>query len=275
MRLPRQEDLNPVKHHIKIRKISVRGPKSPMILIYGFLLINLIGSILLTLPFSTKDGNSDFIISFETGRQNFTKDHSINHIGMLSGVNFNNLHSETFILGGVTIHDSKRTILTNTTTTGTLDIDDSYFSLNTLAGSELNNIKLIPDIGFTAGYSITPQHDESKYYSWDTKSILNLSAYLEDEYNFKIINENNNLNLGWVIDYRKLIFGKEQDYEINGTNATYTQTDDLTEELTFSINLDFNKKISNSGTFAFGFDAFHSTQETSSFQGNINYTSKF
>ena len=76
-------------------------------------------------------------------------------------------------------------------------------------------------------------------------------------------------------DDMKLIFGKEQDYEINGTNATYTQTDDLTEELTFSINLDFNKKISNSGTFAFGFDAFHSTQETSSFQGNINYTSKF
>ena len=72
MRLPRQEDLNPVKHHIKIRKISVRGPKSPMILIYGFLLINLIGSILLTLPFSTKDGNSDFIISLYTSTSAIT-----------------------------------------------------------------------------------------------------------------------------------------------------------------------------------------------------------
>ena len=93
--------------------------------------------------------NSDFIISFETGRQNFTKDHSINHIGMLSGVNFNNLHSETFILGGVTIHDSKRTILTNTTTTGTLDIDDSYFSLNTLRSFQTpHKIKLFPHLLF-------------------------------------------------------------------------------------------------------------------------------
>lgn len=219
--------------------------------------------------------NSDFIISFETSRQDFTKDHTINHMGMSLGVNFNNLHSETFILGGVTLHNSERTILTNTTTTGKLDIDDSYHSLNAITGSELNNIKLIPDVGFTLGYEITPSHNESKYYSWGTKSILNLSAYLEDEYNFKIINENNNLNLGWTIDYRKLIFGKEQDYTIKNTGATYTQTDDLTEELTFLINLGFDKKISNSGTLAFVIDAFHSTQETSGFQGNINYTSKF
>ena len=72
LRLPRQEDLNPIKHRIKIRKISVRGPKSPMILIYGFLIINLIGSILLTLPFSTKDGSSDFIISLYTSTSAIT-----------------------------------------------------------------------------------------------------------------------------------------------------------------------------------------------------------
>ena len=63
-------------------------------------------------------------------------------MGMSLGVNFNNLHSETFILGGVTLHNSERTILTNTTTTGKLDIDDSYHSLNAITGSELNNIKL-------------------------------------------------------------------------------------------------------------------------------------
>ena len=215
--------------------------------------------------------NSDFIISFETSRQDFTKDHSINHIGMLSGFNFYNLHSETFILGGVTLHNSERTILTNTTTTGTLDIDDTYFSLKAMTGSELNNIKLIPDVGFTAGYEITPSHNESKYYSWGTKSILNLSAYLEDEYSFQIINENNNLNLGWTIDYRKLIFGKEQDYKINNTSATYSQTDDLTQELTFLINLGFDKKISNLGAFAFALDGFYSTQETSGLKGSINY----
>ena len=72
VRLPREEDLNPIKHHIKVRKISVRGPKSPMILIYGFLLINLIGSILLTIPFSTTDGSSDFIIALYTSTSAIT-----------------------------------------------------------------------------------------------------------------------------------------------------------------------------------------------------------
>jgi len=226
--------------------------------------------------------NLDYVLSLETAKQNFTKDHSINHFNMLLGVSFSSLiddksiGSETFILGGISLHKSERTILTNATTTGSLDISDTYQSLEVLTGTKLNNnINLIPDVGFTASYSNTPAHNETKYYSWETKTILNLSAYLEDEYNFKIINENNNLNLGWTIDYRKLIFGKEQDYTINNTLATYTQTDDLTEELTFLINLGFDKKISNSGTLAFVVDAFHSTQETSGFQGNINYTLKF
>ena len=226
--------------------------------------------------------NLDYVLSLETAKQNFTKDHSINHFNMLLGVSFSSLiddksiGSETFILGGISLHKSERTILTNTTTTGSLDIGDTYKSLEVLTGTKLNNnINLIPDVGFTASYSNTPAHNETKYYSWETKTILNLSAYLEDEYNFKIINENNNLNLGWTIDYRKLIFGNEQDYKINGTSATYTQADDLTEELTFLINLGFDKKISNSGTLAFEVDAFHSTQETSGFQGNITYTSKF
>ena len=226
--------------------------------------------------------NLDYVLSLETAKQNFTKDHSINHFNMLLGVSFSSLiddksiGSETFILGGISLHKSERTILTNATTTGSLDISDTYQSLEVLTGTKLNNnINLIPDVGFTASYSNTPAHNETKYYSWETKTILNLSAYLEDEYNFKIINENNNLNLGWTIDYRKLIFGNEQDYKINGTSATYTQADDLTEELTFLINLGFDKKISKSKSLSFVVDAFHSTQETSGFQGNITYTSKF
>ena len=107
---------------------------------------------------------------------------------MLSGFNFYNLHSETFILGGVTLHESERTILTNTTTTGTLDVEDNYYSVKALTGTKFKSKKLIPDIGFTASGSITPNHSESKYYTWNTKSILNLSAYFEDEYNFNIKN---------------------------------------------------------------------------------------
>ena len=217
---------------------------------------------------------SDHILSFETGRQEFTKDHNINHFSFLSGVNFSSTNSETFILGGAALHDSERTILTNTTTTGKLDLDDTYYSLKALIGSKFKNEKLIPDIGFTAGYSITPEHNESKYYTWKTKSTLNFSTYIEDEYNFISIGEKNNLNLGWVIDFRKLVFGKEQDYEINGTKATYTQDNDLTEEVIFSANAEFIKKISNSEKLSFALDGFLSTQETSGLQASVYYIMK-
>ncbi len=217
---------------------------------------------------------SDHIIFFETGRQKFKKDHDVNHLSFLSGINFSNIDSETFILGGATLHKSKRTILTNTTTTGTLDVEDNYYSVKALTGTKFKSKKLIPDTGFTAGASITPSHNESKYYSWNTKSILNLSTYIEDEYNFNIKNEKNNLNLGWNIDFRKLVVGDEQDYKINGTKATYTQDNDLTEEVVFSANVEFLKKISNSEKLSFGLDGFLSTQETGGFQTSINYIMK-
>ena len=79
----------------------------------------------------------------------------------------------------------------------------------------------------------TSKHSETNYYSWEKKSVLNFSTYLEDEYNFNILNEKNNLNLGWNIDFRKLLIGEEQNYQINGAKATYTQDNDLTEELLF------------------------------------------
>ena len=215
--------------------------------------------------------NSDYVLSLETARQNFTKDHSINHYSFLTGFNFSSKNFENFILGGATIHNSERTILTNTTTTGKLDIKDSYYSVNVLTGSKFKNEKLIPNIGFTTGYSITPQHKETNYYFWEKKSVLNFSTYLEDEYNFKILNEKNNLNLGWIIDFRKLVYGKEQDYKINGTKATYTQDNDLAEEVTFSTNVEFINKISDTKKLAFTLDGFLSTQETSGFQAGINY----
>ena len=214
---------------------------------------------------------SDHILSFETARQEFKKDHNINHFSFLTGLNFSNLSSETFILGGATLHNSERTIFTNTTTTGKLVIKDTYYSANVLTGMKFKNEKSIPNVGFTTGFSITPKHNETNYYSWEQKSVLNFSTYLEDEYNFNILNEKNNLNLGWNIDFRKLLIGEEQNYQINGAKATYTQDNDLTEEVTFSANAEFINNISDTEKLSFTLDGFLSTQETSGFQASINY----
>ena len=79
--------------------------------------------------------DKDFILSIETSKQNFTKDHTINRYSISSGFYFpnrslfNNIGNESFLLAGLTLHKSDRQILTNTTASGRLDIKDNYETL--------------------------------------------------------------------------------------------------------------------------------------------------
>ena len=45
--------------------------------------------------------------------------------------------------------------------------------------------------------------------------------------------------------------GISQDYEINGTSASYSQDENLIKELTLATNLGFEKKIANEHFFKF------------------------
>ena len=89
------------------------------------------------------------------------------------------------------------------------------------------------------------------------------------------ITKKSNLNFSWVLDYRSLLIGKDQKYKVNGTNATYTQKNDLTEELSFSANLGLSKQFFRFGILAFNIDGFASSQNTSGIKGNINYIFNF
>ena len=90
-----------------------------------------------------------------------------------------------------------------------------------------------------------------------------------------IMKKTNLKHLSWVLDYRNLLIGKDQKYKVNGTNATYTQKNDLTEELSFSVNLGLSKKFFRFGILAFNIDGFASSQNTSGIKGNINYIFNF
>ena len=72
-----------------------------------------------------------------------------------------------------------------------------------------------------------------------------------------------------------MILGKDQDYVINGTSATYSQDTNLTQELTIATNLGFEKKISKEHFFKFYLDSTISTQELMSFSGNFTYKFTF
>ncbi len=222
--------------------------------------------------------NSDFILAFEAGAQDFEADHKITYQNVSAGLyipsNKYLLNLDSFILGGITLKEGERTILTNTTSSGKLDIDSNYQTFEVHSGVTKTNPKLIPNIGFTGSFSITPSYDESKYYSWRNRKVGNVSVFFSDKYNL-INNDNNNFNLGWLLDFRNLIGDKSQVYSINGTSATYKQDNALAREISLVANLGYEKKIADNGKFTAGISAKNTNQDVKSLIGNLGFKLNF
>ena len=234
----------------------------------------------LTINLMYPDHGKDFILSLGNGNQKFTKDYDVTRHFLHTGFFFrdhtilNKFGDESFILGGVNLKKSEREILTNTTSSGKLSITDNFETYDLIIGTKINNDFIIPNIGATLGLSYTPSHNESSFYSWDKKKVSNLSIYLDDDYKLNL-GKNYQLNLGWILDARQMVLGKEQNYEINGTSAIYSQDTDLTKEVTLATNLGFDKKMSDQHFFKFYLDSTISTQELASFSGNFAYKFAF
>ena len=222
--------------------------------------------------------NSDFILAFEAGVQDFEKDHKITYQNVSAGLylpsNKYLLNLDSFILGGITLKEGERTILTNTTSSGKLDIDSNYQTFEVHSGVTKTNSKLIPNVGLTGSFSITPSYDESKYYSWRNRKVGNVSIFLNDKYNI-LTSDNNNFNLGWLLDFRSLIGDKSQVYSINGTSATYNQDNALTREISLVTNLGYEKKITDNGKFTSGITAKNTNQGVKSLSANLGFKLKF
>ena len=96
----------------------------------------------------------------------------------MTGINFdkieigNEINSEIYLLGGASFNKSDRNILTNTTSSGLLDISDEYSSYEALIGNKIIFNNLLPDLSFNFGYSHIPSHEESKYYKWEERDVL-------------------------------------------------------------------------------------------------------
>ena len=226
-----------------------------------------------------KTDNANFVIAFEGGRQDFVKDHKIDYQNISAGIYLPQkdnpyFNLDLFILGGVTLKDGERTILTNTTTSGKLTIDSDYETYEIHTGIKKNNSSSIPDFGFAASYSMTPSYDESKYFSWTDRHIGNLSVFFEDDYNL-INNKDSKLFLGWTLDMRKMMGDKKQVYSINGTSATYKQHNDLTNEISLIANMGYEKKFSDKSKILFSLDAKNTNRYTKSVGANISFKSKF
>tara|TARA_B100000579_G_scaffold240013_1_gene196804 strand:- start:186 stop:1967 length:1782 start_codon:yes stop_codon:yes gene_type:complete len=222
--------------------------------------------------------NSNFIMMFEGGVQDFAKDYTITYQNISGGINipendkFFNL--DTFVTGGITLKDGKRTVLTNTETSGTIDSNSNFQTYDIQIGAKKNNFKIIPDIGFTSSMSVTPTYDESKFYSWRNRVVGNLSIYLSDNYLIRD-DKKEKLNLNWALDLRSAIGDDEQTYSINGTTATYKQDNDLKREISLSANMNYEKYIYENSMIGFAYYGLLSSQNTLSLGGNAFYKMNF
>ena len=220
--------------------------------------------------------NENIIASFEYSEQDFQKDHTIARYNLLFGLHFNDseineFKNNTYILAGATLNESKRKILTNTTSSGILNVIDAYDSFEVYVGKKFNNKKIIPNIGTNLSYSITPAHSESKYYSWEEKHVANFSVDLSDEFTIESKKNNSKLGIGWILDYRTLISDSSTRYSVNGTKATYRQDNNLKKQMTISANINYEKKIRKLGKILISFDGIRTTQNVHGVSANVSF----
>ena len=223
--------------------------------------------------------NSNQIFSIETGRQEFSKDHNIDRVSISAGLLLDekltkfNSNSETFFVMGVTLNKSTRRILTNTTTSGFLDIEDEYFNYDAVLGTKFLN-DMIPDISYSIGYSFTPNHEESHYYKWEKKDFINASVALSDEY--LIFNDDKSkLYFNWLADFREAIMEETQEFRVNNVLAEYQADDDLSREITITAGLDYEFQPLENSLFSVNLDGLYSSQETYGAQAKLYYKSIF
>ena len=222
--------------------------------------------------------NSNFIMMFEGGVQDFAKDYRITYQNISGGIHipdndkFFNL--DTFVTGGITLKDGKREVLTNTESSGKVDSNSNFQTYDIQIGAKKNNLNIIPDIGFTSSISVTPTYDESKFYSWRNRVVGNLSIYLSDDYLIRDDKEEK-LNLNWALDLRSAIGDDEQTYSISGTTATYKQDNDLKREISLSASMNYEKYIYENSKIGVSYYGLLSSQNTLSLGGNAFYKMNF
>ena len=223
--------------------------------------------------------NSNQILSIETGRQEFAKDHNIDRISLSAGLLLDekqtkfNSNSETFFVMGVTLNKSTRRILTNTTTSGFLDIEDEYFNYDAVLGTKFLN-DMIPDISYSIGYSFTPNHEESHYYKWEKKDFINASIAFSDEY-LILSDDKSKLYFNWLADFREAIMEETQEFRVNNVLAEYQADDDLSREITITAGLDYEFQPLENSLFSVNLDGLYSSQETYGAQAKLYYKSIF
>ena len=191
----------------------------------------------------------DLILSVERNQLDFPEEYEVSRTGFLAGVNvseFSGFGKGNWKLGGFAVagmgwYDSTREILTNTTTSGLLDVTADYKSVEVITGLKINHSYQSPprfawktptangkiknrwdtEMGLTLQGSHTPSYNERHYFRFDERTLVQESIHLGEQLT-SIFNDRLAITLGLEYEFRLALSGKKQIYWINGTSANYT-----------------------------------------------------
>ena len=182
----------------------------------------------------------DLILSVERNKIEFPEEYVVSRTGFLAGVNvseFSGFGKGNWKLGGFAVagmgwYDSSREILTNTTSSGLLDVTAAYKSLEVMIGLNINHSYQSPskgwmknrwdtEMGLTLQRSHTGDYNERHYFFFEERTLVQESIHLGEQLT-STFNDRLDITLGLEYEFRFALAGKNQTYRINGTPTDYT-----------------------------------------------------
>ena len=179
------------------------------------------------------------ILSVERNQLDFAEEYEVSRTGFLAGFNvpeFSGFGKGNWKLGGFAVagmgwYDSSREILTNTTSTGLLDVGADYRSVEVITGLNIKNTHQSPsngwiknkwdtEMGLTLQGSRTPDYNERQYFSFEERTLIQESFHFGEQLT-STFNDRLAITLGLEYEYRFVLAGKNQTYRVNGALADY------------------------------------------------------
>ncbi|MBT3922384.1 MAG: hypothetical protein HOF21_07380, partial [Nitrospina sp.] len=184
-----------------------------------------------------KQHKLDLIFTVEKSELEIDRNHDVSRTHLLAGVNatdFADLGDWKvcgFFVAGSSWHNGTREIFTNTTSTGKDNIVANFNSKEIITGAHVSNTfnhksdqlkrnTWHTELGFTFGYSYIEDYDESQFFSFEERHLVQGSFHVGEQFTAKI-NDRLTLTAGGELEHRRVLAGREQTYKVSDTIVNY------------------------------------------------------